>query len=169
MKISFIVPTIARDSLGKTLRSIETRKGDEILVEVDNPPSGRWGNDQRNAAMKRAKGDYLSFMDDDDLFVKGHRIIMERAMRQNPGKPSLFSIKYPNGKIIWDKPKIIPGNISTQMILVPNNPKKLYKWEDGRNMADFIFVDRWGWLDSEIAWKREVICLMGNNKPNYAK
>ena len=169
MKISFIIPTMGRDSLGKTLRSIELWKGDEILVEVDSPPSGRWGNDQRNLAMKRAKGDYLAFMDDDDVFVKGHRDIMEKAMLQNSGRPSLFRIKYPDGRIVWEKAEIVPGNISTQMILVPNNSKMLSGWKDGRNMADFIFVDNWGWLDSEISWRREIICLMGNDKPNYAK
>lgn len=159
--ISFIVPTMGRDTLGRTLRSIERWPNDEILVEVDNPPTGRWGNDQRNRAIKRAKGKYLSFMDDDDVFVKGHRKIMEKAIKESPDKPILFRIEYPNGTILWDKKEVVPGNISTQMILVPNESDKLYHWQDGRNMADFIFVDNWKW--KEIVWREEIICKMGHD------
>ena len=170
MTISFIIPTMGRDNLGKTLRSIECWKGDEILVEVDNPPSRRWGNDQRNKAMARAKGDYLAFIDDDDFYVPGHREVMEQAIKENPDKPILFRIEYPNGRVIWNKKEITPGNISTQMILVPNKPEMLYHWKDGRNMADFIFVDHWKWKDEEIVWREEVICQMGHDdEENIAK
>ena len=165
--ISFIVPTMGRISLGDTINSIERWKDDEIIVEVDSPPSGRWGNDQRNSAMKRAKGDYLAFMDDDDVYVEGHRQIMEDVMKENPGKPILFKILYPNGRIIWDKKKIIPGNISTQMILVPNIPDMLYHWKDGRNMADFIFVDNWKWEDKDVIWREEIICKMGHDDNEF--
>lgn len=161
--ISFIIPTIGRKTLGRTLQSIEKRPEDEILVEVDRPPSGRWGNDQRNIAMKKAKGKYLAFIDDDDFYIEGHREFMDQAIKDNPGKPILFKILYPNGRIIWDKKEIVPGNISTQMILVPNIPKMLYYWKDGRNMADFIFVDNWGWYDKDVVWREEIIILMGHD------
>lgn len=161
--ISFIIPSINRASLKRTLDSIETKKGDEIIVEFDLPPSKDWGNGARNRGMKRAQGDYLAFMDDDDVYVRGHRVIMEKAIRKNPNRPILFKIQYPNGKIIWDKKEIIAGNISTQMILVPNNPNMLYNWQAKRNMADFIFVDKWGWFDDEIVWREEIICKMGHN------
>jgi len=39
----------------------------------------------------------------------------------------------------------------------------LYYWKDGRNMADFIFVDKWGWFNDEIVWHEEIITLMGHN------
>lgn len=163
MSISFIVPTIGRDTLGRTLRSIERFPNDEILVEVDSPPSGRWGNDQRNIAMRRAICSHLAFIDDDDFYVKGHRKIMEEALKSYPDRPHLFRIKYPNGDVIWDKHEIIPGNISTQMILVPNSPKMLYHWEKGRNMADFIFVNKWQWPQKKIVWHEEIITLMGHD------
>ena len=161
--ISFIVPTMGRDSLGKTLRSIERWPGDEILVEVDRPPSKRWGNDQRNAAIARAKGDYLAFMDDDDCFVPGHREKMQKAMEENPGKPNLFKMQYPDGRILWSTREIIPGNIGSSMIFCPNDKDMLYRWQDGRNMADFLFVDKWKWSGEDIVWRREVISLLGHN------
>lgn len=158
--ISFIIPSINRRTLHETIASIEMWEGDEILLEFDIPASGRWGNDQRNAAMLRARGDYLAFIDDDDTYVIGHRRLMAGAIADNPGCLNLFKILYPNGDKIWLTPQIVPGNISTQMILVPNKPKLLYHWKDGRNMADFIFVDHWL---GETVWRDEVIALMGHD------
>ena len=120
-----------------------------------------WGNPQRNKAIARAKGDYLAFIDDDDYYVKGHREIMERAIKENPDKPNLFRIQYPNGTL-WDKKEVVPGNLSTQMILIPNKPEMLHTWEAGRNMADFIFINKWKWPKEDIVWRDEIICLMGH-------
>ena len=161
MSISYIIPTKGRDTLGRTLTSIERWNDDEIIVEVDNPPSGRWGNDQRNSGMKRAKGDFLAFIDDDDYYTEGHREIMEKAMKENPDKPHLFRIMYPNGRVLWGKKEVEPGNMSTQMILVPNKPGMLHHWQDGRNMADYIFIANWKW--EGIVWHEDIICNMGHD------
>jgi glycosyltransferase involved in cell wall biosynthesis len=158
--ISFIIPSINRRSLYNTIDSIELWKGDEVLVEFDLPPSGRWGNDQRNNAMMRAKGDYLAFIDDDDVYVAGHRRIMQKAIFDNPDCLTLFKMQYPNGDLLWAIPDKVPGNIGSPMILVPNNPKYCYHWKDGRNMADFIFVDHW---QGEIVWREEIIAYLGHD------
>ena len=164
-QISFIIPSINRRSLHDTVASIELWDGDEILVEYDIPPSGRWGNDQRNNAMLRARGDYLAFIDDDDTYVLGHRRMMADAIDDNPDCLTLFKMQYPNGDVLWNKPELVPGNIGSPMILVPNKPKQLYHWKDGRNMADVLFVQ--GWL-GEIVWRDEFIALLGHNdnEPN---
>lgn len=163
MKISFIIPTIGRSSLERTINSIWPFDDDEIIVIEDKPPTGKWGNPQRNQGMAEATGDYLAFIDDDDMYAPGARHIMEQAIKKNPGKPHLFRIKYPNGDILWKEKQIIPGNISTQMILVPNNKEMLHYWEGGRNMADHIFVDKWKWEDKDIVWREEIIAFMGHD------
>ena len=158
--ISFVIPSMNRKTLHDTIASIELWPEDELLVEFDIPPSGRWGNDQRNNAMLRAKGDYLAFIDDDDIYVLGHRRMMQKAMIDNPGCLNLFKMQYPNGDILWATPQKVPGNISTAMILIPNKPKLLYHWKDGRNMADFIFVDHWL---GETVWRDEIVALLGHD------
>lgn len=162
-KISFVIPSINRETLHRTVASIEVWPGDEVLVEFDLPPSGMWGNPQRNKAIKRATGDYLAFIDDDDYYVKGHRQIMEDTINQNPGKPILFRMQYPNGKCLWKVKKILPGNVGSPMILVPNKREMLYKWFSGRNMADYIFVRNWGWKDEDVVFSDAIIALLGHD------
>lgn len=160
--ISFIIPSINRQTLHRTIASIEMWEGDEICVEFDIPRSNMWGNPQRNKAIDRATGDYLAFIDDDDYYVPGHRAVMATAMEENPGKPNLFKMAYPDGPILWETRQVIPGNVSTPMILVPNIKERLYHWPGARNMADFIFIDRWDWPKEEIVWRDEIIVNLGH-------
>ncbi len=163
--ISFVIPSVNRPSLHKTVASIELWPGDEILVEFDLPPTGRWGNDQRNNAIARAKGDYLAFIDDDDEYIFGHRRVMQRAMEDNPGYLNLFKMQYPNSDTLWRKPELVAGNIGSPMILIPND-ERLHYWEDGRNMADFIFVSKW---KGDVVWRDEIIAFLGHDGANYEK
>jgi glycosyltransferase involved in cell wall biosynthesis len=163
MNISFIIPTIGRDSLERTVDSIKPHIGDQVLVMKDIPPTGMWGNNRRNEGMKLATCEYLAFIDDDDWYVDGAREIMEKAIRENPGKPLLFRIRYPSGEVIWKDKLVLPGNVSTQMIVVPNNREMLHHWEGKRNMADYIFIDKWKWLKEDIIWRDEILVNMGHD------
>lgn len=160
--ISFIVPTIGKPSLKNTLASIETRPGDEVLVIQHHPPSGNWGNAERQEGVDKAKCDYLAFIDDDDVYVTGHRKLMEDAINQEPhGYPILFKIKYPDGHTLWTKKRVKPGNVSVQMIVVPNIKSMLSPWDQKHAWADFEFINCWTWHAIDIKWREEVICLMG--------
>lgn len=161
--ISFVIPTIGRESLKRTLASIEKWEGDEIWAIQHFPPSKTWGNAERKEGIKKSACDYIAFMDDDDYYVPGHRQIMDIALRENPGKPNLFRIQYPNGKILWEKKEIVPGNISSQMILVPNK-KQLFRrsqFPGKTNMGDYYFAA--GWKFPEVIWREEIIAMMGHN------
>lgn len=162
--ISYIIPSLNRESLHRTIASIEMREGDEICVEFDIPKSNMWGNPQRNKAMARATGDYLAFIDDDDFYVKGHREKMEKAIQEHPGSLLLFQMRFPNGAVLWNGKDKVPGNIGTPMILVPNDKSKLHFWKEGRNMADFIFVDHW---KGDIVWIEEVLTELGHPYINF--
>lgn len=163
MTISFIIPTIGRKSLKRTLSSIEKWEGDQIWVIQHFPPSGTWGNAERKEGIAKSTCDYIAFIDDDDYYTKGHRAIMDKASSENPGKPNLFKIKYPNGKILWDRKEIVPGNISSQMIMVPNKSEMFYRFQfpGNTNMGDYYFVARWKF--PEVVFRQEIIAMMGHS------
>lgn len=168
--ISFIIPTIGRDSLKRTLASIEKWPGDEILVIQHAPPSGNWGNAERQEGTNKAKCDYLAFIDDDDVYIPAHREMMDKAIRENPNKnPILFRMQYPNGRIIWHKKWIKNGNVGAPMILVPNEKEMLYGWDQKHSWADYLFIKKWKWPTKSIIWRGEVIALIGHNDEKYEK
>lgn len=173
--ISFIVPTIGRASLAVTLRSIETLPGDEILVVgdrfrvrdprvryVDCAPGKDWGHTERNKATPHARGAYVAHIDDDDTYMPGHRALMAETITQNPGRPALFRMKFPNGLTLWREPKIECGNVGTPMMLIPNVPEKLGIWLPFVG-GDCAFLEACGWAAAEYVWRPEVIALLGHN------
>src|SRR3989344_1345429 len=166
--ISFIIPTVHRKSLKDTLKSIEAWPGDEVLVIQHDPPSGNWGNAERQEGTDKAKCDYLSYIDDDDIYVPGAREIMNRAVKENPeGYPILFKMQYPSGRVLWRKKWVKNGNVSTQMILVPNKKHMLSSWDQFHRWADFKFINCWQWPAKKIQWRHEVIVLIGHDDEKY--
>jgi glycosyltransferase involved in cell wall biosynthesis len=178
--ISFIVPTIGRDSLKTTLQSIECYPGDEILVigqadpTIDDRPryvsclnGGDYGGKERNVGIGFARQPYLAFIDDDDVYTPGTRQVMEDAITQTPGCPVLFRMRYPNGITLWQDKQIRCGNVSTQMILVPNDLTRLGSW--GLHYAgDFDFLSSLKWSSEEIVWRPEITVTLGFNPGPHA-
>ena len=159
--ISFIIPTIGRKSLKRTLDSIEKWPRDEILIIQHSPPSGTWGNLERKEGIAKSTCDYIVFIDDDDYYVPGHRALMDAAIKENPGKPILFKVQFPNGKVLWETKEIVPGNVSGQMMLVPNIREKFYRfqWPGNTHMSDYYFMSRWKF--PEVVFREEIIVTLG--------
>lgn len=182
--ISIIIPTIGRTSLGITLGSLSPQlgAGDEVLVVGDGPqPEARsaaraagatyiegprtacWGHAQRNLGMARAKGDYLAFMDDDDVYLPGGLAIMRAAAVEERQRPLIFRMRH-MGRTLWDKPVIAIDNVSTQMFFFPNRHERLAVW--GPNPAhakgrggDFCFARDTAalWERGDVVFRREVV------------
>lgn len=173
--ISFIVPTIGRPSLLRTLASIECWPGDEILVvgnvrEVTKglvryipcPAGGDYGHAERNFAMPLCTKRYIAHIDDDDAYVPGTRALMADVMQKAPGRPVIFKMRAPNGITLWREPKIECGNLGTPCFLHPNMPTKLGVWGSFIG-GDCAFLQSSKWRAEDYVWREEVICLVGHN------
>jgi glycosyltransferase involved in cell wall biosynthesis len=173
--IAHIIPTLGRETLRNTLASIVEWWGDEVIVVQHNrAPSDRyWGNPERNEGMERAKADYLTFIDDDDVYVPGHRELMARAIAEAPDRPILFKVRFPSGRELWRKRWVKCGNVSGQMILVPNRKEMFYTddglgyWNVQHSWADFLLINRWRWPVRMIAWREEVIQYLGHDDEKH--
>lgn len=184
-RFSIIVPTCGRRSLARTLQSIaaqELAAGDEVLLVTDGPqplaanlfarsglpgrcleaPSSHdYGGTQRNMGMEEASGDHLLFMDDDDIFTPQAFATIRAALCEAPDLPHLFRMSYAaDGRLLWARPELRPGNVSTQMMVYPNRPD-LRRW-DGWFGHDFRFVlnNQRLWPPDSLVWRHEVIAVV---------
>lgn len=176
--ISFIIATIGRPSLADTLASIECWHGDEVIVignvathteghvrYIACPPGGDWGSTERNIATPLARGRYLAHIDDDDVYAPGHRAVMADAIARHPTVPTIFRMRLPDGSTLWDLPIIKWGNVGTPMFLTPNEPAKLGRWGEHQDCGDLRFLQTMQWRNHDVAWREDVIALVGQVHP----
>jgi hypothetical protein len=115
--------------------------GDELIVDVnDDSP---FGHKARQRMMEKARGQFLWFLDDDDLVSKNALTEIRTAIAK--GKPRLHIFKLLMrekaeglGVFLWRDKQVCEGNISTQMIVAPNIPE-LGHWGEGYE-GDWEFV-----------------------------
>ena len=75
MKIDYIIPTINRESLKRSIESIKQEEIDHNILICDSENSAG-GN--RNKSLKKIKdSDWIVFLDDDDYLVKGHSLELD--------------------------------------------------------------------------------------------
>jgi glycosyltransferase involved in cell wall biosynthesis len=191
MSLSIIVPTIGRPSLFNTLASIvaqpldrspvpDVDEGDEVLViggspagiigfesfgvrHVPCPMGGHWGCEERMLGIAQARQSHLAFLDDDDVWLPHARAAIGRAIATDPDQPILFQMRYGSGRVLWATPSVQMGNVSTQMIVVPNDPTRLGRWTTRRE-GDYDFLASLGWPASDIVWRDEVIAEIGQER-----
>jgi len=142
--LSLLVVTSGRPTLSRTLAGLipQLRAGDEVLIDVnDDAP---WGHRARNRLMPRAKGDFLVFVDDDDLYAADALKTIRRSADARPDRMHVFRMLLDergprHGTIVWGRRRIAEGNVSTAMVAVPNLPDALGTWGD-RYAGDCDFV-----------------------------
>ena len=173
--ITFMIATTGRESLQRTVDSIEARRGDEILVVGGPPdaakhpylrhipcePKGDWGHSERNYAMQFARRTYIAHIDDDDVYLPGHRELMAEAIRNHPDRPTIFRMQYPDGHHLWTQPVLCFGNVGTPMTLWPNVPEKFGAWGPFHG-GDFTFLQTCKWGHEEYVWRPEPIVVLGH-------
>lgn len=173
--VTYLVASVGRSSLARTLESIKTYVGDEILVvgsmgDAVDPrvtfipcgPGGDWGHTERNFTTPLAKGDYIAHIDDDDVYAPGTRALMSDAMTNTPDRPVLFRMRFPNGITLWQDQALRCGNVGTPMMLIPNVPERLGKWLPFVG-GDYAFLEACKWAPEDFVWRPEVIALLGHN------
>lgn len=158
--LSIIVASSGRPTLARTLESARSqmREGDEILVSINTDCP--WGHAARNQLMSIARGDALCFMDDDDIYADGALDVIRARFAEASDRLHLFRLRYTTGDVLWTDREVRCGNVSTQIVVVPEIAPFLVGCDFGdRYIGDFDFIsacaDR-----LEVAWHEEVVCLV---------
>lgn len=158
-RFSVIVVTSGRPTLDRTLSSIAAQAlsvDDEVLVVgkgpeiqalaekygyryVEDGPFGCWGQRERQAAMAKATGTHLLFMDDDDYYLDGAFAAIRSTVSAWPGHPVMFRMYGPSHVgLIWRSLVVACGNVSGTQFVVPNDDR-LGTWSQ-RYEGDFDFI-----------------------------
>lgn len=182
MTLSVIVATLGRPSVERTLASVIPQLGphDEVLVATrfperlyglipDDPrvrviytdcDEAYGGANERNAAMPKATGTHLCFIDDDDVYTDGALDAMRDAACD---RPVIFKVDLTalGTGVVWQDPALRYTNVSTQGLLVPNVPGKLGVWvayQHGRG-CDFSFIALTCALQGAPVFREEVVAV----------
>ncbi|MDD5366930.1 MAG: glycosyltransferase family A protein [Gallionellaceae bacterium] len=178
--LSVIVPTCGRESLSRLLADLIPDLGehDEVIVVGDGlqvpakrivvdradphvryaetPPTYCFGNAQRQYGMTLARSSHLCFVDDDDHVLIGGLRILRRLAARHPLTVILSRMIDKRGLLLWMHEEVKQGNVSSQMILVPNVPAALGVW-GARYEGDYDFLAStvaYGW---PVHWSPTII------------
>ena len=122
-----------------------------------------WGHPQRNHGATVARGRYLSWLGDDDIYLAGRLPAASpapsTATRTTPGSSSSAGSR-PWKQVYWHTAGFLAqDHIDAECIVCPNVPEKLGTWTN-RYQGDYDFiagtVERWGGVE-RVVWQPEVI------------
>lgn len=185
--LSIIVPTPDGDGLHRLIASIDPQIeiGDDVLIVGDThdaplswlaseiegkgPPyrflpldAGHhcWGHCQINYGITQATGEYLVFIDDDDIFTpEALHIIRARVQEQSEPRPLMFKFHAARlGRTLPERYEVVESAIGGHCLVAPNIPEKLGLW-GCRYGGDFDWIEstlaHWpagpAWYDDVIA------------------
>ncbi len=125
-----------------------------------------WGHPQRNHGATVARGHYLAWLGDDDIYLRGAFPAVARALRarldDHPDDPRVFLFRWiaPWKTILWHTAGFLAqDHIDAECVVAPNVPDKLGTWTN-RYQGDYDFIretaDFWGGTE-KVIWQPEVI------------
>jgi len=155
-KVSVLVRTIGRDSLWEAIESVEAQSYANIelviinalgLPDLDTKISTRHsslkhvsGNSQlhrsaaANLGLREASGDYLIFLDDDDIFNEGHIVGLLDAIDKAGAKK--YSVAYSSVECVFGNDSQIAGEMYDRHRLMAGNYIPLHSVLFSRTFVD---------------------------------
>jgi hypothetical protein len=187
-RVTCIIPTIGRDTLERTLKSMRSQapaRDLQLLVIADTHAGTHLaaldgvpdlcqqydaicegfdggqhcvGQPQRDYGMTQASGRWLAFSQDDAAWTVGAWDAIRASITQPPRCPRLFRVQTWQAGIVPRVEVLRLGNVDADCIVVPNVPNLLGKWGLEYN-GDFTFIQDTVLLWGQVVWEPQVIAL----------
>lgn len=187
-RISYIIPTIGRPSLTRTLETVlpQLAPQDEAVVIGDGDcPSAKnqcltisrkypssvllyletkerhydWGCTPCDYGVARASGDYVVFLGDDDLASPNAVEEIRKHVDADPGVPFIFAMTHQGTHL---RPDIRENAVSGQQIVVPRDMSKMPKFAtySRLNYSDQEFIEKCIHNWNAVSYADVVIAIM---------
>jgi len=198
-RLSLICPTIGRTSLGKVFDSVvpQLKRGDEFIIVGDGPlPDeatklilqyvtglprlvryvelpyrvGDFGCTPCDVGIKKASGDAVFFIGDDDTCVDGAFEIIRKAFDQQPNVPHLFAM-YHTTRVLSNT--LAGCNVSGQQIVIPRDMSRMPLMADVDPaqiaVSDWVFITKVheAWDERTVFHDDLIAVLTGQNHGNF--
>jgi hypothetical protein len=183
--VSVVIPTLGRPTLTATLASCAG--ADEVVVVLDTargchelpcelPANAVYaegsfgvigGHAGRVHGMSLATSTHLALMDDDDVYVPGAFDLMRDAACD---LPVLFRMEHYLHGVLWRDRVVRFGNVSTQMVLVPNAPEFFGEWTPHmpglpQPGGDYTFIRGCVEKMGGVVWREEIVSVLRPSEP----
>lgn len=199
--LGIVISTPGRRSLSRTLASILYQRDgvEEVLVVGDGFDGATkelvefyttlglpsryqatvktrdWGHTQVNYGLRHVKGDYVTYQDDDDIYLpRALEEMIRLASEQRDPHPILGRVKTPKLGLLWQRPdatSVLDGHC----LVTPNDKKRLgwmapvhhgdqgYLHTTLRNYAQWSWTDRIWTLTRPDHWSMDVYASQRND------
>lgn len=116
-----------------------------------------WGHPQRQHGQSIARGQWLWWLQDDDVATPGSLAVIRTAIELNGQAPLLFKVhQHHGGRTIWQTEEIKRGNVDADCIVCPNDQSKLGRWGMGYD-GDCQFIRETVTNFGDVRWLAAVI------------
>ena len=174
-----ILPTVGRPSLRAAIASCvdQLEDADELIVVGDGRQDHAadvvesfqpanivyieaelagsvFGNAQRDAGMALARGDFLCWLDDDDVYVHGALDEIRRCIGDDRTHAHIFKAvwgagHHAQGTVLYVDREVRESNIATPMCVLPNRPYTR-SWMDSNDRGRNGITSDFGFLSAAI-------------------
>ena len=191
--LSVITPTCGRDSLSAAVASIvdQLAPTDELVLVGDGEQTyarglarvaremtvarivyleakdavSQFGNAQRDAGLRVARGSHVGFLDDDDVYQPGALAAFRDAATSAPAAVHVFRAEWgpghhAGGTVLWQEPVFRLANVGTPMVVYPRD--RLPAWMRFNRHGT---VSDFGWMQEaahgrEIVWHEQLVATV---------
>lgn len=177
--LGIVISTPGRQSLARTLTSIlyQRESVEDVLIVGDGFNEGikaltewyaglglpcryvatvktrDWGHTQVNYGLRHVKGDFVTYQDDDDIYLPRALDEMARLVSDMPVPlPLIGRVKTPQLGLLWQRPNIT-SCLDGHCLVMPNVKRKL-GWMHSVHHGDQCFLQtslrnykEWAWTD----------------------
>jgi len=125
---------------------------------MEHGPTRNFGNAQRTFAQRVAHGDWVWFLDDDDIATGSAFLKIRKAVAYHDAAGHVFRVVAPWREVVWTERRVIEqGNVCTVQMVIPNLRGDIPEWplRQGGNIPWTKAVQ----TKVGLIWRPEIIAI----------